>query len=120
MLYQRIQFRSEDVVLQTVTELYAYFHTELRTSKASERLREEFPQQLSEHDRHVTTTDILAPDVRKRNPAFLSVPMPERQLPYGPYYLVEGPPSVGPQYIAEPSFIDVKTSLATVLRRCSA
>ena len=56
---------------------------------AIERLREEFPQQLSEHDRHLTPSDILTPDIRKRNPAFLPVPMPKRQVRYGPYYLMK-------------------------------
>ena len=82
---------------------------------ASERLREEFPQQLSEHDRHLTPSDILTPDIRKRNPAFLSVPMPERQVCYGPYYLMERSPSVRPQYIPQSSLVDVEHQLARLV-----
>ena len=112
MLYQRIQFRSERVVLQTVTELYAHVHTEVRTSKASEFLREEFPEELSEYDRHLTPSAILTPDIRKRNPAFLPVPMPKRQVRYGPYYLMERSPMVRPQYIPQSGLVDVEHQLA--------
>ena len=112
MLYQRIKFRSERVVLQTVTELYAYFHTEVRTSKASEFLREEFPEELSEYDRHLTPSAILTPDIRKRNPAFLPVPMPKRQVRYGPYCLMERSPMVRPQYIPQSGLVDVEHQLA--------
>ena len=115
MLYQRIQFRSEDVVLHTVIELYAHFHTELRTSKASEFLREEFPEELSEDDQHLTPSAILTPDIRKRNPAFLSVPMPERQVRYGPYYLMERSPNVRPQYIPQSGLVDVELQLAPLV-----
>ena len=44
----------------------------------------------------------------------MSVAMPERQVSYGPYYLVEGSPSVRPQYIAEPSLIDVEHQLGNL------
>ena len=45
----------------------------------------------------------------------MSVAMPERQVSYGPYYLVEGSPSVRPQYIAEFSLIDVEHQLARLV-----
>ena len=41
--------------------------------------------------------------------------MPERQFSYGPYYLVEGSPSVRPQYIAESSLVDVEHQLARLV-----
>ena len=41
--------------------------------------------------------------------------MPERQVRYGPYYLMERSPSVRPQYIAEFSLIDVEHQLARLV-----
>ena len=41
--------------------------------------------------------------------------MPERQVRYGPYYLVERSPSVRPQYIPQSSLVDVEHQLARLV-----
>ena len=41
--------------------------------------------------------------------------MPERQVRYGPYYLMERSPSVRPQYIPQSSLVDVEHQLARLV-----
>ena len=41
--------------------------------------------------------------------------MTERQVRYGPYYLVERSPSVRPQYIPQSSLVDVEHQLARLV-----
>ena len=41
--------------------------------------------------------------------------MPERQVRYGPYYLMERSPSVRPQYIPQSGLVDVEHQLARLL-----
>ena len=41
--------------------------------------------------------------------------MPERQVRYGPYYLMERSPNVRPQYIPQSSLVDVEHQLARLV-----